>query len=360
MDSTTCPNPHPQPLVTIELVAQELGLPAAFLLGLPLEDASGQGVNIVYRHAGGKGQLTRRRTLLHEATGPPAAEKNLLPYGQDRLRLAQRAGFMVLMDTEEDCWPLWYHQLPALGLSSAAALAALTLEMLPAPTLCVCVRSGRRGQAFLDAVAQRLAEIGYAGRAVAWRLPESVARLADMHRSDPPWFRMKVLSAVQRAAPVSLPEKGVAHDLTLTPTLTPNPSPNPNPTPALSPSSPSDSPAREANPSAEAGVGAGGRLGVGRGVRARAREGERSRPSARKRRELINRRASFLGDKLVDWLWLLRIAFGKLTMLDGDPEVGKSALALDLAARLTRGLAMPGEERIEDGGSRMESSKRME
>src|SRR5439155_5719285 len=179
MDSTTCPNPHPQPLVTIDLLAQELGLPAAFLRGLPLEDAPGQGVDIVYRDAAGKGQLTRRRTLLNEAKGPPAAEKNLVPYGQDRLVLAQRAGFLVLMDTEEDCWPLWYHQLPALGLSSAAALAALTLEMLPAPALCVCVRSGPRGQAFLDAVAQRLAEIAYAGRLVAWRLPESLAPVAD-------------------------------------------------------------------------------------------------------------------------------------------------------------------------------------
>jgi hypothetical protein len=45
----------------------------------------------------------------------------------------------------------------------------------------------------------------------------------------------------------------------------------------------------------------------------------------------------------VTWLWSGRIPFGKLTMLDGDPDLGKSTLLLDLAARVTRGMAMPGE-----------------
>jgi hypothetical protein len=47
----------------------------------------------------------------------------------------------------------------------------------------------------------------------------------------------------------------------------------------------------------------------------------------------------------VSWLWPGRIPLGKLTVLDGDPGLGKSVLTLDLAARVTRGLLMPGEER---------------
>lgn len=43
----------------------------------------------------------------------------------------------------------------------------------------------------------------------------------------------------------------------------------------------------------------------------------------------------------VEWLWEGRIPFGKLTLLDGEPGSGKSALILDLAARVSRGLAMP-------------------
>ena len=41
------------------------------------------------------------------------------------------------------------------------------------------------------------------------------------------------------------------------------------------------------------------------------------------------------------WLWPGRIPLGKLTVLDGDPGLGKSALTLDLAARVSRGAALP-------------------
>jgi hypothetical protein len=43
----------------------------------------------------------------------------------------------------------------------------------------------------------------------------------------------------------------------------------------------------------------------------------------------------------VHWLWPGRIPFGKLTILDGDPGLGKSSVTLDIAARLTRGQPMP-------------------
>lgn len=45
----------------------------------------------------------------------------------------------------------------------------------------------------------------------------------------------------------------------------------------------------------------------------------------------------------VDWLWPSRIPLGKLTVLDGDPGLGKSTISIDLAARVSTGRAMPGE-----------------
>jgi len=49
----------------------------------------------------------------------------------------------------------------------------------------------------------------------------------------------------------------------------------------------------------------------------------------------------------VDWLWRDRVPFGKITLLDGDPGLGKSTLALEIAARLTRGEALPGGDAAE-------------
>lgn len=46
----------------------------------------------------------------------------------------------------------------------------------------------------------------------------------------------------------------------------------------------------------------------------------------------------------VEWLWPGRLARGKYTLVAGDPGLGKSTLALDVAARLSRGSEWP------DGG----------
>jgi hypothetical protein len=46
--------------------------------------------------------------------------------------------------------------------------------------------------------------------------------------------------------------------------------------------------------------------------------------------------------EVVSWLWPGRVAFGKITMLDGDPGLGKSTMALDVAARVSSGGVMPG------------------
>jgi hypothetical protein len=43
----------------------------------------------------------------------------------------------------------------------------------------------------------------------------------------------------------------------------------------------------------------------------------------------------------VEWLWERRIPLGKITVLDGDPDNGKSVLTTDLAARVTTGRPIP-------------------
>ena len=43
----------------------------------------------------------------------------------------------------------------------------------------------------------------------------------------------------------------------------------------------------------------------------------------------------------IEWLWPGRIAIGKLTLITGDPGLGKSLVSLDIAARLTTGRGWP-------------------
>jgi RecA-family ATPase len=55
----------------------------------------------------------------------------------------------------------------------------------------------------------------------------------------------------------------------------------------------------------------------------------------------VFRKAAQIQAKPVNWLWKPWIARGAVTLLDGDPELGKSTIALDLAARVSRGWDMP-------------------
>lgn len=58
--------------------------------------------------------------------------------------------------------------------------------------------------------------------------------------------------------------------------------------------------------------------------------------------ELIVEPLSQVRSERLNWLWDKYLPRGKLSLLDGDPGIGKSLLTLDLAARLTRGDALPG------------------
>jgi AAA domain-containing protein/uncharacterized protein DUF3854 len=52
----------------------------------------------------------------------------------------------------------------------------------------------------------------------------------------------------------------------------------------------------------------------------------------------------------VSWLWPRRIPRGKVAVLDGDPDNGKSVLTTDLAARVTAGLDLPDGTPTETAG----------
>jgi len=61
-------------------------------------------------------------------------------------------------------------------------------------------------------------------------------------------------------------------------------------------------------------------------------------------------RLSDLQTRPIHWLWEKHIPLGKITILDGDPGLGKSLLAIDIAARVSTGLPMPDGTPTKPGG----------
>ncbi len=53
--------------------------------------------------------------------------------------------------------------------------------------------------------------------------------------------------------------------------------------------------------------------------------------------------------KAVEWMWHGRIPEGKLTMFDGDPDLGKSVVTMDIASRVSTGRPFPDGAECEAG-----------
>lgn len=66
--------------------------------------------------------------------------------------------------------------------------------------------------------------------------------------------------------------------------------------------------------------------------------------------ELALTRLSEVKPERLQWLWPGRLPTGKIVTLDGDPGLGKSTLALDIAATVTNGGAWPDGGRCEHPG----------
>jgi hypothetical protein len=54
-------------------------------------------------------------------------------------------------------------------------------------------------------------------------------------------------------------------------------------------------------------------------------------------------RGSEITPRPIEWLWHERVPLGKITLLAGDPGLGKSMLTMDIAARISQGAPLPGE-----------------
>ena len=65
----------------------------------------------------------------------------------------------------------------------------------------------------------------------------------------------------------------------------------------------------------------------------------------------IMRAFSQIKPEALKWLWPGRIPLGKVTLLVGDPGLGKSLVTIDIAASVSRGMSFPDGEPCEPGPS---------
>jgi hypothetical protein len=199
LDDSAAPT-EADPGCTLAAYAERKKLPLTFLrtLGLreityenrpavriPYLDATGQLLAVQFRvHLSGAGRLRWRR-----------GDRATL-YGQDRLAAARAAGYVVLVEGASDSHTLWFHDIPAAGLPSAATPwdERWTSLLDDIPTIYVLLEPDQGGIAVRRWLAT--ASIRHRVRLVRLDGPKDVS---DLHVQDPAGFRVAWQTAVDRA-----------------------------------------------------------------------------------------------------------------------------------------------------------------
>jgi archaellum biogenesis ATPase FlaH len=276
------------PPSSLESLAKTRHLPAQFLSDLGVEPLPSGGVRMPYFDQKCRPVFARTRDVPGRPRFDQPAGVKLMAYGVWKLVEAQRQGRLILVEGESDCWTLWHQGYPALGVPGAASYGVLERGHLDGVgTLYVVREPGQGGDTFVTGVHALLARWHFAGRALEVRLPDGIKDPSDLHKLNPSRFKemfdqLLAVAGALSPAPARRQTQAAAEEEKAEPVL----------------------------------------------VQLSKVEAERTR--------WMWRFASRRDGKTQYW-----IPEGALSLLDGDPGMGKSTLTLDLAARVTRGWSMP-------------------
>lgn len=212
--------------LTVADLARDKVLPEAFLRELGVVE-EGSALRLTYRLADGSPAPRQRiRTALAAKDGSiwTKGQGDIVPYGLWRLGEARSLGYLVLAEGESDCWTLWHHGIPALGIPGADMTGKIRAEYLAGiPKLFVVRETDRGGETFIAGTARQLKKIGWTGEARVIVLPNAKDS-NDLHRQlqgDKEKFAEAWRSALEAAKPLPEPSAKGEEEANKRPSLTP-------------------------------------------------------------------------------------------------------------------------------------------
>ena len=191
-------------LVLVDL-ALEKRLPWKYLIHLGIIEQRAGCLKIPYHLPDGTPAPRHRlRTALIAKEGShwSKGQGEIVPYGLERLEEAQKAGYLVIVEGESDCWTLWFHHIPALGLPGVEMVGTLKAAYLAdIHTLYIVQEPDIAGTRFVKLLERKLQ---------TWKWPSkaSVVSLIDakdpneLHKKDSKGFKVAFQEALDRAQPL--------------------------------------------------------------------------------------------------------------------------------------------------------------
>jgi hypothetical protein len=192
--------------IDLERLASLKGLPLQFLQSLGLHDLPDGGVGIPYRDGSGRTVAVKKRIRAVAKDGSFWPEGQALTvYGEERLEEGREAAYRILVEGESDCWTLWHHQFPALGIPGSNTVnKTLQLGHVGKRKLIYVIQEpDGAGTEFAKRVMNRLAEIGWSGELRVVRL-EGVKDPSELHTQDPAAFPQRFREALELAKPLEI------------------------------------------------------------------------------------------------------------------------------------------------------------
>ena len=191
-------------LVLIDL-ALEKQLPWKYLIYLGIIEQRAGCLKIPYHLPDGTlAPRHRLRTALIAKEGShwSKGQGEIVPYGLERLEEAHKAGYLVIVEGESDCWTLWFHHIPALGLPGVEMVGTLKSAYLSGiHTLYIVQEPDAAGTRFVKLLERLLQTWKWPGKA-------SVVSLIDakdpneLHKKDLKGFKAAFQQALDRALPL--------------------------------------------------------------------------------------------------------------------------------------------------------------
>ena len=191
-------------LTLVDLALDKL-LPWKYLLHLGVTEKRAGCLQIPYYLPDGTPAPRHRlRTALVAKEGSHWSKGSgeIVPYGLERLEEARKAGYLVIVEGESDCWTLWFHHFPALGLPGVEMVRTLKEAYLAGIERLYIVREpDAAGARFVQHIQQRLQAWKWPGKAFVISLVDAKDP-NELHKKNWKDFKTTFQQALDRAQPL--------------------------------------------------------------------------------------------------------------------------------------------------------------
>lgn len=151
-----------------------------------------------------RARIRYQRTDGNKGLAWTAGDGAIIPYGLQRLSDARAAKYVIVVEGETDCWTLWAHGFPALGIPGASMGNKLQAEHLfGIDKVFIIQEPDNGGRGFAAGVLSRLSAIGYSGQryVIDFRKVTGEKDPNDLHKKDIAGFKDAMHAALASVGP---------------------------------------------------------------------------------------------------------------------------------------------------------------